>query len=574
MTLQNQSLYSASILLLLLFSSCKQSSNYQKAYVSKKVATSEKAMVVAAHPLAVKAGLDILSQGGNAVDAIVATQFALAVVYPRAGNIGGGGFMLYDEKGNKTVALDFREKAPFEATQNMYLDSLGNPIPGLSTKGALAVGVPGSVDGLLQALDKYGKMKDRKRIMQRAIELASEGFSISAKEANRLNKFAEDFKALNDFEFPFVKSTAWKEGDLLKQTKLAQTLREIQNKGRAGFYEGECAAAILSTMEENKGIISPRDLNRYQAKWKEPIQFSFKGYDVSSMPLPSSGGIVLMQMLKMLEPFALDSLGFQSAESIHLITEAERSAYEIRAKHLGDSDYYNVPEEALLSEQYIDIMRDKLDLENAGKSQAENHQPSQALESFQTTHTSIIDQEGNSASLTTTLNSNYGSKLYVKDAGFFLNNEMDDFSVKPGVPNTYGLVGAKANEIAPEKRMLSSMTPTIVKKDGNPYLVLGAPGGSTIITAVMQVMLNNIVYGKDLEEAVNACRTHHQWLPDRILLEKDCLSEETRNALKAKGHRLDETQYMAIIKAIHHSANGTLTGVGDRRNPDDHAQGL
>lgn len=573
MTISKHLLFLASLSTLLLISGCRQSTAYSN-YVSQKVATSDKAMVVAAHPLAVEAGLDILAQGGNAIDAMVGVQFALAVVYPRAGNIGGGGFMVYDQKGTETVALDFREKAPFAATTDMYLDSLGNPVPGLSTKGALAVGVPGSVDGLLQALEKYGQLKDRTLVMQRAIDLARQGYTISEKEAERLNQFAKDFKALNPYDFPFVKDTKWAKGDLLQQTLLAQTLQTIQDEGRKGFYEGDCAAAILKTMSEHKGIISQRDLTRYKAKWKKPIEFSFKGYDIASMPLPSSGGIVLQQMLKMLEPFPLDSLGFQTAESIHLISEVQRSAYEVRAKYLGDSDFYNVPEELLLSDKYISAMREGLDLDKARKSDATSTTSAQTLESFQTTHTSIIDQDGNSASLTTTLNSNYGSKLYVKDAGFFLNNEMDDFSVKPGVPNTYGLVGAKANEIAPEKRMLSSMTPTIVKKDGEPYLVLGAPGGSTIITAVLQVLLNKTVYGQDLETAVNACRTHHQWLPDRILVEKGCLTDEIRNALTDKGHQLDETQYMAIIKAIHRASDGTLTGVGDRRNPDDHAKGL
>ncbi len=573
MKLYLKSRYIVSLILVFLVTNCRQSLDFQH-YTSQKVNTSNKAMIVAAHPLAVAAGLDILDQGGNAIDAMVATQFALAVVYPRAGNIGGGGFMIYDEKDNETVALDFREKAPFAATTNMYLDSLGNPIAGLSTKGALAAGVPGSVDGLLQALDKYGRLKDRKRIMQRAIDLAQRGFAISESEANRLNDFAKDFKALNNYPFPFVKPTPWNKGDLLQQTKLAQTLLSIQEKGRDGFYEGDCAAAILNTMEENNGIIVQRDLSRYQSQWKKPIEFSFRGYDIASMPLPSSGGMVLQQVLKMLEPYPLDSLGFQTAESIHLISEAERNAYEVRAKYLGDSDHYNVPVELLLSDQYVSSMRETINLDSAKQSQTDSRMQTKALESFQTTHTSIIDQYGNSASLTITLNSNYGSKLYVQDAGFFLNNEMDDFSVKPGVPNTYGLVGAKANEIAPEKRMLSSMTPTIVKKSGEPYLVLGAPGGSTIITAVLQVILNNIVYGKDLEQSVNACRTHHQWLPDRILLEQDCLSEEIRNALKTKGHKLDETKYMAIIKAIQRTVDGTLTGVGDKRNPDDHAQGL
>ncbi len=556
-----------------LLNGCRQQTSYQ-GYSSQKVAVSDQAMVVAAHPLAVQAGIEVLEKGGNAVDAAVAIQFALAVVYPRAGNIGGGGFMLYDEIGGKTVALDFREKAPLAANKDMYLDAQGNPIGGLSTKGALAVGVPGSVDGLLLALEKFGKLKDRKLVMKSAIDMARQGFAISSKEAERLNKFADDFKTLNPYDFPFVKEGDWAKGDLLIQTKLAQTLTDIQLKGRDGFYTGACAAAILKTMKTSGGIIEQKDLTQYSSKWKTPIQFDYQGYQVNSMPLPSSGGLVLKQVLKILEPYDLDSLGFQTAESIHLISEAERAAYEVRAKYMGDEDFYDVPTAQLLSDEYIKTLAEGIDLAKASPSQVTPHTHTKTLESFQTTHTSIIDKQGNSLSLTTTLNSNYGSKLYVKEAGFFLNNEMDDFSVKPGVPNTYGLVGAKANEIAPEKRMLSSMTPSIVKKDKKAFLVLGAPGGSTIITAVLQVLLNVIDYKQNIEQAVNSCRTHHQWLPDQITIEKGCLSTEVRNALTAKGHTLKETNYMAIIKAIHRTENGTLTGVGDRRNPDDHAQGL
>jgi len=554
-------------------SACRQTTEYQD-YTSQKVAKSDEGMVVAAHPLAAKVGVDMLAQGGNAIDAVVAVQFALAVVYPRAGNLGGGGFMLYDEQDGETVALDFREKAPLAATKDMYLDTEGNPVDGLSTRGALAVGVPGSVDGLLAALEKYGALKDRALVLKGAIDLARKGFAISATEAERLNKYAEDFKEQNAYLFPFVKNSAWKVGDVIVQKKLAQTLQAISDKGRAGFYEGTVAGALLNTMQMNSGIITQADLNNYESKWKAPIQYKYKGYEVNGMPLPSSGGIVMMQMLKMLAPFNLDSLGFQTAESIHLLSEVERSAYEVRAKYMGDPDHYPVPIREMLSDTFIDSMRQSLDLKRARVSITENTKQANTPESFETTHTSIIDQAGNSVSLTTTLNANYGSKLYVKGAGFFLNNEMDDFSVKPGVANLYGLVGAEANAIAAEKRMLSSMSPTIIKKDDQAYMVLGAPGGSTIITAVMQVFLNMSEYDMSLEESVNSCRTHHQWLPDHIFVEKGCLSIGIRNALKAKGHQLKDKNYMAKIKAIYRGKDGSLTGVGDKRNPDDHAQGL
>ena len=553
--------------------SCREASKH-KGYAIQKIDTSNKAMIVAAHPLAVEAGLAILEKGGNAIDAAVAVQFTLAVVYPRAGNIGGGGFMVYDEKEGQTTALDFREKAPLAATKDMYLDSLGNPTPKLSTRGALAVGVPGSVDGLLNALEKYGKLKDRRQIMQKAIQIAKEGFHISEKEADRLNKFAEEFKEVNDYDFPFIKEGNWAKGDLLIQTNLSKTLQAIQDQGRAGFYGGTCADALLNTMTKNGGIIEQRDLEKYKSVWKTPISFNYKDYTVHSMPLPSSGGIVLQQMLTMLAPYNLDSLGFQTAPSIHLLSEIERAAYEVRAGYMGDPDYYNVPVEEMRSDRFIKALGSTINTKMATPSKIDASTPMVTPESFQTTHTSIIDKEGNSVSLTTTLNSNYGSKLYVKEAGFFLNNEMDDFSIKPGVPNIYGLVGAEANQIQAEKRMLSSMTPTIIKKGDQPYLILGAPGGSTIITAVFQVFLNMAEYNMNLEEAVNACRTHHQWLPDRILIEKGCLSQDVRKELRAMGHKIDSTQYMAIIKAIHRTSAGELIGVGDQRNPDDHAQGL
>ena len=542
-------------------------------YSSNKNALGSQAMVVSPHPLASEVGLSILQAGGNAVDATIAVQFAQAVVYPRAGNIGGGGFMVIRMKNGETATIDYREKAPRKAHRNMYLDEAGNIIPGLSTKGHLAAGVPGTVDGLIQAHEKYGKLPFS-QLIQPAIELAEKGYPVSLTEAKRLNRFQPDFKAVNDDPNPFIRE-GWKEGDMLVQTKLASTLRRIQQKGRAGFYKGKVAKAIVKEMKEGNGIISKRDLAKYRAQWRDAVTGQYKDYKVISMPPPSSGGVALLQLLKMVEDHPIEEWGFHDPRTIHLMVEAERRAYADRSQHLGDMDFYPVPIDSLLSKDYVDgrmanFSPNKASLSSdilAGAFQG------QIKESFETTHSSIVDKDGNAVSLTTTLNSNFGCKVWVDEAGFFLNNEMDDFSSKPGVPNQFGLVGAEANAIQAGKRMLSSMTPTIIEKDGDLFMVIGAPGGSTIITAVFQVFLNVAAFGMDLEEAVNASRVHHQWLPDRILVEKNGMNEELKEKLKALGHQLYEVNYMAVIKAIHRLEDGSLQGVGDRRNPDDDAKG-
>lgn len=530
-------------------------------------------MVVSPHPLATTVGLNILKAGGNAIDATVALQFAQAVVYPRAGNIGGGGFMVIRTKEGKAITIDYREKAPAKASRNMYLDENEDIIPGLSTKGHLAAGVPGTVDGLIRAHEKYGKLPFS-QLVQPAIELAQKGYPISQTEANRLNRFQEDFKAVNDEPNPFIKAN-WQEGDMLQQTKLAITLARIQKKGRAGFYKGKTAKAIVREMKEGNGIISRRDLSKYKAQWRNPVEGQYKSYKIISMPPSSSGGLALVQLLKMVEPYPIEQWGFHDPRTIHLMVEAERRAYADRSQHLGDMDFYPVPIDSLLAATYIKDRMQDFSPEKASLSSDILAGEFQGVmkESFETTHSSVVDAEGNAVSLTTTLNSNFGCKVWVDEGGFFLNNEMDDFSSKPGVPNQFGLVGAEANAIAAGKRMLSSMTPTIIEKDGEVFMVIGAPGGSTIITAVFQVFLNVAAFDMPLQKAVEASRFHHQWLPDRILVEKNGLSKELQDKLKAMGHQITEVNYMAVIKAIQRLQDGTWHGVGDERNPDDDAQG-
>ena len=542
-------------------------------YVATKTAESEKGMVVAPHPLVSAIGVDILRKGGNAIDAAVAVQFAMAVVYPRAGNLGGGGFMLIRHKDGQADALDYREKAPMAAYRDMYLDSLGNPIPRLSQDGHLASGVPGTVAGLLEAHRKYGRL-DIRTLIDPAIALARKGFAISEGEAARLNSFQKDFKKNNTAPTAFIKSN-WKPGDRLVQKDLAAVLLRIRKRGEAGFYGGKTAELIAQEMQRGNGIITLEDLRSYRAQWRSPIRGRYKDYQVISMPPSSSGGVALVQMLKMVEPHGLGKYGFQTPEAVHIMAEAMRRAYADRAEYLGDSDFYIVPVDSLLEAAYLQQRMNDFRLDKATPSAVIEAGKFRLLkETFETEHTSVVDAEGNAVSVTTTLNSNYGCKVVVGGGGFFLNNEMDDFSVKPGVPNQFGLVGNEANAIQPGKRMLSSMTPTIVEKDGKLFMVLGAPGGSTIITAVFQVLLNVVEFNLDLEAAVNAGRFHHQWLPDQILVEEDALTPEVRRALEEKGHQLQPVKYMAVIKAIQRLPNGKLIGVGDPRNPDDDAEGL
>lgn len=542
-------------------------------YNTTKSEVADSAMIVSPHPLATEVGLEILKAGGNAIDAIVGVQFALAVVYPRAGNLGGGGFLVLRDKDGKINSLDYREKAPLKADRNMYLDNLGNVVGNLSIKGHLAAGVPGSVAGLLEAHAQYGTI-DFKDLIQPAIDLAENGFGITDTEAKRLNRFMKDFKTYNDpTTCPFIKNE-WFVGDILIQKDLAETLKLIRDKGKDGFYEGKTADLIVEEMSEGKGLISKEDLSQYKPVWREPITVDYKNYKMISMPPPSSGGIVLGQLLVMTESYPLKDYGFHHPRSIHLMTEVERRAFADRAEHLGDSDFYPVPVKELLEPNYLYEKMNSFTLDSATASTtiAAGDFILQK-ESFETTHTSVVDKWGNAAALTTTLNSNYGCKVMVDGAGFFLNNEMDDFSAKPGVPNQFGLLGAEANAIMPEKRMLSSMTPTIFEKDGELFMVLGAPGGSTIITAVFQVFINVVEFGMPLDQAVQAKRFHHQWLPDQILIEKGTISDSTKIALKNLGHSFKEIERMAVVKAIMIGEDGKLYGAGDPRNPDDDARG-
>ncbi|MBK8563623.1 MAG: gamma-glutamyltransferase [Saprospiraceae bacterium] len=532
------------------------------------------AMVVAEHPLAAMVGEEILLAGGNAVDAAIASQFALAVVYPRAGNIGGGGFMVIRLADGTSDALDYREKAPAAAHRDMYLDGEGNVLESVSKEGHLSVGVPGTVAGMELAFQKYSKLKDWKKLLEPAIRLAVEGFAITQSEAERLNEYKEKFQKMNPDAKPFVKEGVWKMNDKLVQSDLAHTLQLISEKGSAGFYQGETAEKIVAEMKRGGGLITLEDLKAYEAKWRTPIVGKYKDYRIITMPPPSSGGIVLMQMLTMLEKFPLPTYGFQSAKSVHAIVEAERRAYADRAKYLGDSDFYPVPVDSLLEPNYLSVRIQDYDSTKATSSGTLGPAVKIGVETFETTHTSIVDEAGNAVSVTTTLNLNYGSKVIVQGAGFFLNDEMDDFSAKPGVPNYFGLVGAEANAIQPGKRMLSSMTPTIVEKNGELFMVLGAPGGSTIITAVLQTLLGVTDYGMSLDESVWAPRFHHQWLPDVITCEQEAIDTTVRKQLWSMGHTLENVDRMALIKAIQVLPNGKLHGVGDNRNPDDHAEGF
>ena len=556
----------------ILLVNCQQAIKEEKVEIIQSTKR-KKAMVVSAHHLATKVGNDILKKGGNAIDATIAVQYALAVVYPRAGNIGGGGFMVIRSKDGKYDSIDYREKAPKASTRDMYLDSLGNVIPGLSRSGHLAVGVPGAVDGLFEVHQKYGQLKDFKDLIQPAIDLAANGFLLTPMEIERLNRFKGEFQKYNKSPNAFIKNTPWVEGDRLVQKNLAHTLSLIRDNGRAGFYEGETADKIVAEMKSGNGIITHDDLTSYHSKWRAPLVGDYKNFKIISMAPPSSGGIALLQLLKIVEDYPLSEYGFQSKEAMHLMIEAERRVYSDRAKHLGDSDFYKVPQDSMLDKAYIsDRMADFNPNKATPSDMVAAGNFAVPMETFETTHTSVIDEVGNAVSVTTTLNSNYGSKVVVTDAGFFLNNEMDDFSAKPGVPNQFGLIGNEANAIEPEKRMLSSMTPTIVEKDGKLFMVLGSPGGSTIITAVFQVFLNVVEFGMPLDDALFAKRFHHQWLPDVVMYENGGLTESSKQSLIELGHSIKDVKYMALVKAIHVQPDGELHGVGDNRS-EDHAEG-
>lgn len=498
-------------------------------------------MVVSTSQLASEAGVEIMQKGGNAIDAAVATGFALAVTYPQAGNIGGGGFMVIHTKDGKSITLDYREKAPSGAHRDMYLDDSSNVIDNLSLYGHLAAGVPGSVHGLLSAWEKHGSGNiSRKELLAPAIQLAQYGYELSPRMANTLNYFKPFFLRDDGASAIFLRadSLPWKVGDKLVQKDLAKTLKRIVKSGNDGFYSGITANHIITEMQDGNGIISYDDLLSYSSKYREPIIGAFHDYGIISMGPPSSGGTLLVQLFNMLENFQLDSMGWNSSEYIHTLTECERLAYADRAEHMGDSDFWDIPLEMLTNKSYAQERLTLISPDSATPSSYIYAGDPMGYESRETTHYSVLDSEGNAVSVTTTLNTGFGCGVLVEGAGFFLNNEMDDFSIKPGVPNIFGLVGKEANAIAPGKRPLSSMTPTIVMKDDKPFMVIGSPGGSTIITTTMQCILNVAIHDMDIQEAVSAPRIHSQWLPDIIMTEPFGLSKDVENNLKAKGHTL------------------------------------
>jgi len=520
-------------------------------------------VVVSAHPEASKVGLEILKKGGNAIDAAVAIQFALAVVYPNAGNIGGGGFLVYRDKKGNINALDYREKAPLKAHRDMYLDNSGNPIKDKSLYGHLAPGVPGTVDGMVRAHKEYGRLS-WKELVEPSVDLAKNGFPITAQQAKELNEIKASLKQFNPLGTALVKETEWKAGDLLIQTELANTFMQIRDKGRAGFYEGEIADYIVAEMKRGSGLITKRDLFEYQSAWRKPVTGMYKGYKIITMPPPSSGGIALVQLLNAVAPYPISKWGHNRDSTVRLIVEAERRVYADRSEYLGDPDFYTIPKEQLLNYAYQQKRMETFSWDYATASSAVKPGRLVGKESEETTHYSIVDADGNAVSVTTTINLAYGSKVVVKGAGFLLNNEMDDFSVKPGSPNAFGVTGGIANAIAPGKRMLSSMTPTIIEKDKKLYMVVGTPGGSTIITSVFQTILNVLEFGQDMQQAVTSKRFHHQWFPDAVFTEENVFDAETQIKLKQKGYKLTPRGNIGRVDAILKTEKGYQGGADPR----------
>ncbi len=532
-------------------------------YQLVKEANFDHAAVTSAHPLASMVGAAIMQDGGNAYDAAIAVQFSLAVVHPGAGNIGGGGFMLSRNVDGKLIGIDFREAAPSKGHRDMYLDENGNPSNTLSRDGASASGIPGSVAGMFEVL-KYATLPMAK-LIQPAIDLAAYGYVITEKEARGLNATRAQFLKNSSAPSAFTQKEQWKAGDTLVQTDLANTLTRIQKNGLAGFYEGETADLIVKEMSFSKGIISLEDLKNYRPKYRTPLEFDYRGHHIISFAPPSSGGILIAQMLQMIQPYDVQKMGLNTPAEVSLMVEAQRRAYADRAEHMGDPDFYKVPTKTLISNQYAQDRMKDYQVGVAG--QSKNIQAGKAHESEQTTHFSVIDSKGNMVAITTTLNDTYGNKTIVAGAGFLLNNEMDDFSIKPGVPNMYGAIGGEANSIQPGKRMLSSMTPTLVTLNNKPYISIGTPGGTTIPNQVYEGLVNILDHKMSLKAAIDAPRFHHQWMPDNISFEVD-FPEATIEALKAMGYTTAKRGYFGRMDGVIILDNGKRQAAGDKRGDD------
>ncbi len=553
--------------LIITLTSCRKESRQTISKANNRGLIAQKAMVVSARKEASTIGIDILKQGGNAFDAMMATEMALAVAYPYAGNLGGGGFLVYRLADGSKGALDYREKAPLAATKDMYLDENEDVIKGKSTIGEMAVGIPGTIAGIFEAQKRFGKL-EVSVILKPVIALAKNGFNITKKQETRIAHYDSIFKAVNAHEILYNKTL--KAGHTVTNIALAATLERISVNGRDEFYKGETAKTLVSYLQSRGSIITLEDLGKYEAKWRQPITFQYDDLSITGMSPPSSGGICLNQIMKMIEPFDLKYFGHNSLKAIQVLVEAEKRAYADRSFYLGDPDFVEIPIHTLTSDIYLAERMQNFSYNKPTPADSISHGDIVGYESDETTHYSIADQFGNAISVTTTLNGGFGSKLFVDELGFFLNNEMDDFSSKPGEPNYFGLIGAEANSIAPEKRMLSSMTPTIVEKDGEFYMSVGTPGGATIITSVLQTILNVHEYDLTMQEAVNAPRFHNQWLPDEIRMEPNSFNEDLIKQLEAIGYtiNLERSPVIGKVDGILVLDDGTLEGGADKRGDD------
>ena len=558
-----------------LIASCRSSKTNQGItidpyhYESRKKIIVENAAVVSAHPLASKVGAEILKKGGTAVDAAIATQLALSVVYPKAGNLGGGGFTVARLRDGRVISIDYREMAPGKAHRDMYLDENGNPLIEKSQLGHLASGVPGSVAGIF-SFHQYASIP-LSVLIQPAIELAEKGFIITEREASGLNGIQDELRLFNTQPSAFLKPGGWNAGDTLIQADLAKTLRRIRDHGLKEFYEGETARLIAEEMKRGNGLINQDDLKAYKAISRTPHVFEYKNYKIFGMPMPSSGGVLVNQMMKMIEKKDIAKMGFHSLQAIQLMTEVEKRAFADRGEYMGDADFYNVPVKELTSEAYLEKrMSDFVPLTSNNPIQHGDIRP----ESEETTHLSVMDKNGNAVAITTTLNDSYGSRVVVGGAGFFMNDEMDDFSIKAGVPNMYGAIGGEANAIVPRKRMLSSMSPTIVIKDDFPFMVVGTPGGTTIPTSVFQTLVNVLEFGLSPDHSVNAPKFHHQWFPDSLYIE-NTFSPELINGMKQMGYNTRLRSAIGrteLIVAKKLDGKLVMEAVADNRG-DDSAEG-